>query len=169
MNLPFQIEHAVSETFAQLRVALSYLSNDDYRKPLDVLSNSSVGQHTRHILEFFKVLLEQYDGGAINYDKRQRNLLLETDIEAALDSISDIQSLMLLQDKHVTLTGIYEGYPGEITVASSYHRELVYNLEHAVHHMAMIKIGFQQLTNSMLPSGFGVAASTIEYKKSSLY
>jgi hypothetical protein len=168
MNLPFQIEHAVCETFAQLRAALSYLSNDDYQKPLAVLSNSSVGQHTRHIIEFFKVLLEQYDSGAINYDKRQRNLLLETDIEMALDSIADIQSLMLLQDKPVTLTGVYQGYSGEITVSSSYHRELIYNLEHAVHHMAMIKIGFRHVTNSTLPSDFGVAASTIEYKKSVL-
>jgi hypothetical protein len=168
MNLSFQIEHAIGEIFSQLRIALSNLSNDDYKKPLEVLSNSSIGQHTRHIIEFFKVLIEQYDDGCINYDKRERNLLLESDIEVALGVIADIQSMMLLQDKEVTLSGIYPGYPNEITVTSSYHRELVYNLEHAVHHMAMIKIGFWQLTNSVLPSEFGVAASTMVYKKSIL-
>jgi hypothetical protein len=168
MNLPFQIEHAVGEIFSQLSTALCNLPNEDYKKPLEVLSNSSVGQHTRHIIEFFKVLIEQYDDGCINYDKRERNLHLETDVEVALGAIADIQSTMLLQDKRVTLSGIYPGYPGEITVTSSYHRELVYNLEHAVHHMAMIKIGFRQLTNTALPSEFGVAASTMVYKKSIL-
>jgi uncharacterized damage-inducible protein DinB len=166
MNLPFQIEHAVGEIFSQLSTALSSLPNEEYKKPLDVLSNSSIGQHTRHIIEFFKVLIEQYDDGCINYDKRERDLRLETDVESALGAIADIQNMILLQDKEVTLSGVYAGYPGEITVTSSYHRELVYNLEHAVHHMAMIKVGFRQLTNSALPLDFGVAASTMVYKKS---
>lgn len=166
MNLPFQIEHALAGTFGQLQIALSYLSNDDYKKPMEVLSNSSIGQHTRHIVEFFKVLIAQYHEGAVNYDKRERDVSLETDVGAAVEAISEIQSQILLEDKPVMLTGFYPGYSGEITVVSSYHRELVYNLEHAIHHMAMIKIAFRQLTSATLPSEFGVAASTLVYRKS---
>jgi hypothetical protein len=44
-------------------------------------------------------------------------------------------------------------------------RELVYNIEHAVHHMALMKIGIKEVASYVdLKKGFGVAASTIRYQ-----
>ncbi len=166
MNLPFQIEQAIGKIFSQLNLALSDLSNENYQKPLEVLSGSSIGQHTRHIIEFFNILISQYDNGLVNYDKRERNYSLESDKETALDALAMIQYSILLNDKAMTLAGIYAGEPNEIIVKTTYHRELIHNLEHAVHHMAMIKIGFRSLTAITLPSEFGVAGSTIQHKRS---
>jgi hypothetical protein len=166
MSLPFQIEQALGRIFSQLNLALSDLSNEDYEKPLEVLSGSSIGQHTRHIIEFFNILMEQYDKGLVNYDKRERNLVLESDRDVALASIALIQLSILREDKEMTLSGMYTGEQNEIHVKSTYHRELIYNLEHAVHHMAIIKIGFRYLTDSSLPSEFGVAESTMQMRRS---
>jgi len=45
------------------------------------------------------------------------------------------------------------------------HRELQYNIEHAVHHLAIIKIGVKTLEDSFkLDDNFGIAASTIRNK-----
>ena len=55
---------------------------------------------------------------------------------------------------------------GENDRASNLDRELVYNIEHAIHHMALIKIGIKEVAPQLqLPEGFGVANSTIRHKK----
>lgn len=163
------IERSLRGTLDQLQEVLSSLSNDEYAKPLEILSNASIGQHTRHIIEFFQVLNKNYDAGVINYDKRQRNKLLETNRDVARYELSVILDTISMKDKEVALVGTYspDGLE-ELTVKSSYYREIVYNLEHAVHHMAMIKIAIQQSTNLHVPADFGVAAATIQYKNSIL-
>ena len=50
---------------------------------------------------------------------------------------------------------------------SSFYRELSYNIEHAIHHMALLKVAVKQtLTYISLPENFGVASSTIRYRAS---
>ena len=41
----------------------------------------------------------------------------------------------------------------------------MYNLEHAIHHHALIKVGLKIMTKIELPESFGVAPSTIQYRK----
>jgi hypothetical protein len=53
-----------------------------------------------------------------------------------------------------------------ITIETNFLRELVYNIEHAVHHMAIIKIGVREVAPQIvLPHDFGIAASTIRYQE----
>lgn len=160
------IAHSLHATLMQLREVLSGLPNTEFRKPLPILSNASVGQHTRHIIEFFQTLLASYQTGLVNYDKRQRNLLLETNLDTALQELSNLCIDLVADDKQMLLTGTYSDDGQTVTVATTYHRELVYNLEHAIHHMAMIKIGILQSTNLTVPPDFGVAAATILHRKS---
>jgi hypothetical protein len=56
-----------------------------------------------------------------------------------------------------------------MVIATNYLRELTYNIEHAVHHMAIMKIGIREVAGYInLPIDFGVAVSTIRYKDSEL-
>jgi len=51
-------------------------------------------------------------------------------------------------------------------VKSNLMRELAYNLEHAIHHMALIRIVLnQQFPDVKVDANFGVAYSTIRYNK----
>jgi hypothetical protein len=159
------IEASLRATLTQLQDVLSQLSAEEYRTCLPVLSNASIGQHTRHIIEFCQILTDNYDSAIVNYDNRKRNILLETDLHLAMHEISVIMRNIFKEDKEVLLVGCYStGAEDEAAVRSTYYRELVYNLEHAIHHMAIIKIGIRESTNVLLPADFGVAAATIQYK-----
>ena|ERR1041385_3125878 len=163
------IEASLKYTLDELQRILSQLSNEQYGSPLRILNNASIGQHTRHIVEFFQALNNNYNLGVINYDKRQRNRLLETNRDLAQVELTEIQSNISRQDKEVLLVGSYSPErPEETTVRSSYHRELVYNLEHTIHHMAIIRIGVQETTKLNVPPDFGVSSVTVQYRKSIL-
>ncbi len=48
---------------------------------------------------------------------------------------------------------------------STYGREFVYAIAHAIHHYALVSV-IARLMNVELPSDFGVAPSTVVYRKS---
>jgi hypothetical protein len=67
------------------------------------------------------------------------------------------------ENKKIELQQIVDGE--EIRVESNYLRELLYNLEHCIHHQALIKVAVLQNPTILLSENFGVAHSTIEYRK----
>lgn len=164
-----QIERSLKATLTQLQRVLAQLNNEEYARPLQILSNASIGQHTRHIIEFFHALNTSYDEGVVNYDKRKRNPLLEAHTDLAQRELALLVETAWMEDKDVQLIGKYstEEIP-ESSVRSTYHREIVYTLEHAIHHMAMIRIGVNESTTVRVPLDFGVAASTVQHRRSIL-
>ena len=50
-------------------------------------------------------------------------------------------------------------------VTSTYNREIVYNIEHAVHHMALIKVALKELEVEFVNEEFGVAYATVQYRR----
>ena len=153
------IHHSLNELTALLR----QLSGQDYAKPCAALSQASIGEHTRHIIEMFQCLENQYEQGLVNYDKRERNIAIQTDPAQAIQSIEAIAAALDKRNKPVTLQQIIDGE--EIRIESNYYRELLYNLEHCIHHQALIKVAILQCENIAVGPDFGVARSTIEYRR----
>ena len=53
-----------------------------------------------------------------------------------------------------------------IYIDSSFTRELVYNIEHAIHHMALIKVGLNEICPHVkVDSSYGVAVSTLRHQR----
>ena len=52
----------------------------------------------------------------------------------------------------------------ELLIETNYNRELLYNLEHCIHHQALIKVALLQSESITVDANFGVARSTIEYR-----
>jgi hypothetical protein len=110
--------------------------------------------------------------GLVNYDKRSHDKIMESDKHIALSTINRIKGF--IADKVEDFTFILEvGYERNseesVRMQTNYFRELTYNIEHAVHHMAIMKIGIREIAPYIsLPLDFGVAASTIRYKESSV-
>ncbi|HZI26248.1 MAG TPA: DinB family protein [Chryseolinea sp.] len=165
------LTEACSNILSQLTELVEQIRQDDFVKPADTLSHSTVGQHLRHTLEFFTCFEQGHAEGLINYDKRAHDKLIESDKFLALAAISRItEFVQTLTDKALKLE---VGYDLEkeafITIDTTATRELVYNIEHAVHHMAIMKIGIKEIASYVqLSPGFGIAASTIRYKENSV-
>ena len=69
-------------------------------------------------------------------------------------------------DKEIILEAEdYGDAAGIVSIASNYYREIAYNLEHTIHHMALIRVGINEVSSVVLPDEFGVAYSTIKFRQ----
>ena len=153
------IKNNLSENIELLR----QLTNDEFTQKNPELSNATVGEHMRHIIELFGCLLENYDYGLINYDDRKRDLLLQTDKNEAIAIIE--KHLFELDKPNKPLSLTHNCFSPIELLQTNYFRELIYNLEHSIHHQALIKVALHSLPHIKIPSSFGVAPSTLEYRK----
>jgi uncharacterized damage-inducible protein DinB len=164
-----KLVNACNEILSQLSDLVHSLTDGDFQRPVKALSNSTVGQHLRHTLEFFICFEQGYHSGVINYDRRNHDKSIETNRQLAMDTIDRITNFIngLEEYREVKLEVNYDLDQEQFqTLDSTIARELVYNIEHAVHHMAIIKIGINEIAPYIkLPAGFGIAASTIRYKQ----
>ena len=165
------LTEACSNILNQLTDLVDQITESDFIKPAETLSYSTIGQHLRHTLEFFMCFEQGFDKGVINYDKRAHDKLIESDKFLALTSIDRIAEFVNnLTDKQLKLEVGYDlAKETFLTIDTTATRELVYNIEHAVHHMAIMKIGIKEIASYInLAPDFGIAASTIRYKENSV-
>jgi hypothetical protein len=154
---------SINNSLDELIELLNQLSKEEYSEPCFELSGSSIGEHTRHIVEMFQCLNRNYNSGIVNYDKRDRNKLIQTNADFAIQAILDIKDGILKENKNLELHQMMDGIA--IKIQSNYYRELLYNLEHCIHHQALIKVAILKSEKITVDSNFGVARSTIEYRK----
>lgn len=153
---------SIQENFSEIVSLLKNLDNKLYATCHPELSNATIGEHSRHIIEMYQSLLNNYDLGIINYDKRERNILIQTDLNYAINCIFLIQKSIEKPNKDLILQqGINEVV---FSISSNYKRELLYNLEHSIHHQALIKVALLKYNNIKISENFGVAKSTIEFR-----
>ncbi|MBC8151589.1 MAG: DinB family protein [Bacteroidetes bacterium] len=159
------LKSATNEIFGQLTDVIGQLDNEDYACSLHVLSGNTIGKHVRHILEFYDLLVNSYHSGRLNYDRRERDLLLEISPDEAIRRISRINDAIQHLDLNRPLHLEAELSARPVQIASSYDRELLYNIEHAIHHMALIQIAVcEAFLHVIMPPNFGVAYSTIQHQ-----
>lgn len=144
---------------------LERITPTEYSMPIPILSDSTIGQHTRHFIEFYLCLLQQAEHKKINYCLRKRDQLIETSPAFAIDSILKIK-LGLTKLNLEDIVTVFTAKENGNAFMSTLGRELYYNMEHCLHHLAMIKIGLKVIRpNLELPPHFGVAASTCLHRK----
>jgi hypothetical protein len=154
----------IEHTLGELSHVIGQLNSTEFATPLNVLSKATIGQHTRHSIEMFQCLLKGYKNGNFSYDHRPRNLQVETDVAFAQEQLRLICSEINLPNK--TLTSTYNLGESIVQVETNFFRELVFNLEHCIHHNALIRIGVNDISEVAMSEHFGVAPSTMEYRKS---
>ncbi len=154
---------SIQKNLTDLSHLLSQLSTDDYTCQYLELSKATIGEHTRHIIELFQCLENQYESGIINYDSRKRDYTIQNCTETAKTAIECIIENLKKPNKNLILQQVIGNQILEIE--SNYTRELLYNLEHSIHHQALIKVAILQNDSITIDENFGVAHSTIEYRK----
>lgn len=161
-----RLQLAVNNVFTQLASSIDQLSAEQYSQACTNLSNSTIGQHVRHIIEMFQCLEQGYGSGVVNYEKRNRDRNIETDKDLALNLLRGIREGLSKEDRELQLEGVYNDDSNELMrFNTNYYREILYNLEHTIHHMALIRVGLKELKNIDLPEGYGVASATVKYNR----
>lgn len=155
------------ENLNEVHSLVKSLSDEQYKMPLDSLSGSSIGQHVRHILEFYVCLLRGHAAGVVCYDERERNTKIETDRVFALVVVNNIVLALaeIKSDSPLKLKADFSPEGGnQAILETSLFRELAYDLEHSIHHQAIIKIALKNLNSDYaINENFGVARSTIRF------
>jgi len=158
-----QLRSAIIRLFSQLTYLLEQLSDEEYCMPVEALSGATIGQHYRHVIECFHELGEGYDCGDVNYDLRRRDRRLETCRQSAIRQLKFAEDTLGKADKPLRLHAAFdEGM--NVCIVSTYYRELLHNLDHTVHHMAMIRLGLSAISGIRLPESFGIAWSTLKFR-----
>lgn len=162
-----QITSACLDILNQLQQVVEQIKPEDFSRKTSTL-NASVGQHLRHTLEFFLCLEKGTAEGVINYDKRNHDVLIEEDKFIALATIGKIAEFVKSNapSKPLLLEIGYNSHNDACeAIPTTFLRELTYNIEHAVHHMAIMKIGLREVAPYLrLPENFGVAVSTVRHR-----
>jgi len=160
------IRSVATSSLLQLKDFLVAIEDEHYKACTDLLLGASIGQHVRHILEFYVCFKEGYAARVVNYDLRRRDFSIEQNRNVAIDAIANITEWIATEKSSVLYL---EGGYGEselhvFSIPSNFDRELVYNIEHAIHHMAIIKIAGTSLYQYSFPTNFGIADSTLNHQ-----
>lgn len=150
------------QTLSEFAAVLFHLENEVYTTPCKLLTNATIGQHTRHIIELYQCLLNGYAVAEVSYDKRKRDKHIEQDVTFAIQQIQLIQQALPKPDKKLFIE--YELNGNTVRIESNYFREVMYNLEHTIHHQALIKVAINQLSDFVVSDSFGVAPSTLQFR-----
>jgi len=147
---------------------LGKLNEIQYQQKSPLLSGSSIGEHVRHILEFYLCMIKGPQNGYVNYDNRNRNIELETNSKYAQETIHNISKELMIMD--LNLDVVLEGNLsvndiGKVSIPTSILREMAFCLDHSIHHQAMIKIALkEQNSENLIDEEFGVAHSTLRHR-----
>lgn len=154
----------------QLASYLKLVPNSLYTMDQPSLLDSSIGMHTRHIIEFYSCFCScsfADQQRIVNYDLRQRELAIEQSAAIAITKTEQIiksLSSVTMIDYHITLVvGAYS--ESQTLIESSKKRELLYLQEHSTHHMATIRMATKIMAPDFeFPTNFGFATSTLKSK-----
>jgi uncharacterized damage-inducible protein DinB len=144
---------------------LAALGEERYTQKLALCFNASIGGHVRHVIEHYQSFFRGLDDADIDYERRARDPLIESDsiyatnhLEAIAQRLDELGGLA-----NRGLLYCVETAPG-IATATSLLRELEFLLNHTVHHYALIAI-MARLQDVKPEPTFGIAPSTLRYQR----
>ncbi len=152
----------------QMTDLLGKIDAGTYAQPLSIFNGSSIGQHFRHIIDFYTCLLKGVEEGRVDYAKRERDVQVETQPLQAAKVLSGCAAKVAGMNEQASLEVIAD-FSAELNedrpvVVSTVGRELMYAYDHAVHHLAMIKMGLRAACPELeINQAIGVAPSTLKH------
>lgn len=154
----------------QMVELLEKLGDEAYSQPLPLFNGSSIGQHFRHIVDFYGCLVRGAADGRIDYANRERDTRVETEtayaawtLEGFSEQVNGLSELEMVEIVADFSSELNESRP---VVQSTIGRELMYAYDHAVHHLAMIKMGLKVAVPAVeVDPSLGVAPSTLKHWK----
>lgn len=163
-----QLIEAAQDVLLQGLGLLFELGNSSYSRGAREPFNASIGQHYRHVLEHFVCLVNGARAQEINYDARERNPRLESEVAYASVATCDVLRAIKRWNETTLEAGCrvqssvsYTAKAASV-VNSNIARELSYCVAHAIHHYAIIRLICGEL-GITVPAEFGYAPSTVKH------
>lgn len=159
-----QANSAILAVVQQINHVLEQLEPHEYRRQLPEYEGSTLGQHFRHILEFFQCLEQGIQSGIVDYAARERNLLYEDNPGLTASAFGSFaETLPSLDTFEIVNVRAEFGGQERPSYASTVGRELMFVYDHAIHHLAIIKIGLLcHFPHVQADKDLGVSPSTIK-------
>ncbi|NJN05106.1 MAG: DinB family protein [Rhodobacteraceae bacterium] len=154
---------------AQGEELLATLPDDAYVRRTPAAWNGTIGGHYRHCLDHFQSLLDGASDGEVDYDHRARDPRVERDRAFAFERTRQLRRQLEALDPATLVRPVVAhcevSYNSDDTSVtnSTFARELVYSITHAIHHFALIGV-LANLMGARLPAKFGVAPSTVKHR-----
>ena len=139
---------------------LSTIKQEHFTHSCKPTFHSTIGAHFRHVLEHYKCVVSQIEQSEFSYDRRERDQLLECDINYAVNVLQELRTTISNFDDDVfakTYTIIDQ--QASSAIPTTLQRELLFLQSHTVHHYAMIG-GMVRILGMSTESDFGVAIAT---------
>ncbi|HWR14713.1 MAG TPA: hypothetical protein VN577_07775 [Terriglobales bacterium] len=160
---------SIEDVLVQGLELLESVTDDTYAFMVAAPYSASIGKHYRHVVDHFECLVHGLHTGIIDYDNRERNVKLETCVEAArVATIRLIGDFHRLTERRIEAScsvmytvGYHDDQP--LAIDTIVAREIAYCVSHAIHHFAIIRLVCAEVGVTM-PDVFGVAPSTLKYR-----
>ena len=153
----------------QLIKLLDQINDQSYCEPLSVFNGGTIGKHIRHVLDFYQCLLKGVKNNKIDYASRERDVNAECSSEHTKLVFERIQQqLCELEDRTIMVVTDFfkQDLADRFLVQSTINRELMFIHDHAIHHLAIVKIGINHhFPEIKLNPEFGVAPATILHQQ----
>ena len=145
---------------------IELLDNKIWTSKISSINNETIGRHYRHIVDFYLQFINGLDSGCVDYDKRNRDISFEENLNFAKSVVEDILhtfSKYNIEDKTLKINMNQSMKSGSIN--SNVKRELMFLYDHTIHHAHIIQIA---VSNEFYYLNFNdefYSPSTIESKE----
>ncbi|WP_048692103.1 DinB family protein [Catenovulum maritimum] len=158
---------------ATIEQAIEFISSISDEAYLGQNQSSSIGAHTRHIIDHFRVIKSALDSDSliVDYEDRDRGNSIETDKDSALKALEFLSSWLnelkieKLNQECVVRAEVSNADSCITNCRSTIAREIMFAASHAVHHYALMKNLIADIQLISAPNNFGVAPSTVQFQR----
>jgi uncharacterized damage-inducible protein DinB len=164
LKSPLMPAFALAEHLDAFAEVVERLSDVDYLARPSTGVSGSIGAHVRHCVDHVNALLDRSAAGEMTYDDRQRDTALEQSRRLAATTLRSLAARVRemaprTSDVPITLWTMLDRRGTRARVRTSLGRELVFVLQHTIHHEAVVAVLLAG-RGRVLPGHFGLAPST---------
>lgn len=161
---------ALANSLEQLNDILVELEQMPGQLADSVYREANVGQHIRHVFDHMLAIKLAVEEGVVDYDKRDRGNEVETDRLMASQQLSLLRLWIQTEDfddRRVSVASEIDcANTKRMHFDSNLNREILYVINHTIHHAAHIKLVLAQFGIN-LPAHIGVAPGTASFNRHS--
>jgi uncharacterized damage-inducible protein DinB len=164
MKSPLLPAFALAEHLDALAAVVERVSDLDYLARPSSGVSGSVGAHVRHCVDHVLALLDRSADNVMTYDDRKRDTAIEQSRRMAAETLRSLavrvrEMAPRTSDVPITLWTMLDRRGTRARVRTSLGREIVFVLQHTIHHEAVVAVLLAG-RGRVMPGHFGLAPST---------